>query len=131
LERQFLSDLSREEVWATMEGTGWRPVSQIAIDDVCSALRFRPIQDVKSRKQVGTAKSRVRQSFVSREEGILHLHDLDRSRAFFVIIGDMVYAIAHRIAPHQPSIVGLQRFGDCHNILHSRIEPQIVGGGSA
>ena len=44
------SDLSREEVFAAMEGTGWRPVSQIAIDDVWSALRFRPIQDVKSRK---------------------------------------------------------------------------------
>jgi predicted SnoaL-like aldol condensation-catalyzing enzyme len=44
------SDLSREAVWAAMEGTGWRPVSQIAIDDVWSALRFRPTQDVKSRK---------------------------------------------------------------------------------
>jgi hypothetical protein len=44
------SDLSREEVWAAMEGTGWRPVSQIAIDDVWSALRFRPTQDVRSRK---------------------------------------------------------------------------------
>lgn len=44
------SDLSREEVWAAMEGTGWRPVSQIAIDDVWSALRFRPTEDVKSRK---------------------------------------------------------------------------------
>jgi predicted SnoaL-like aldol condensation-catalyzing enzyme len=44
------SDLSRETVWAAMEGTGWRPVSQIAIDDVWSALRFRPTQDVKSRK---------------------------------------------------------------------------------
>ena len=44
------SDLSREAVWQAMEGTGWRPVSQIAIDEVWSALRFRPIQDVKSRK---------------------------------------------------------------------------------
>jgi len=44
------SDLSREAVWAAMEGTEWRPVSQIAIDDVWSALRFRPIKDVKSRK---------------------------------------------------------------------------------
>jgi len=44
------SDLSREEVWAAMESTGWRPVSQIAIDDVWSALRFRPTQDVKPRK---------------------------------------------------------------------------------
>ncbi len=44
------SDLSREEVWSAMEATGWRPVSQIAIDDVWSALRFRPVEDVKSRK---------------------------------------------------------------------------------
>jgi len=44
------SDLSREAVWAAMEGTGWRPVSQIAIDEVWSALRFRPTEDVKSRK---------------------------------------------------------------------------------
>jgi predicted SnoaL-like aldol condensation-catalyzing enzyme len=44
------SDLSREAVKAAMEGTGWRPVSQIAIDDVWSALRFRPTEDVKSRK---------------------------------------------------------------------------------
>jgi len=44
------SDLSREAVWAAMGGTGWRPVSQIAIDEVWSALRFRPTQDVKSRK---------------------------------------------------------------------------------
>jgi len=33
-----------------MEGTGWRPVSQIAIDEIWSALRFRPTEDVKSRK---------------------------------------------------------------------------------
>jgi predicted SnoaL-like aldol condensation-catalyzing enzyme len=43
------SDLSREEVWAAMEGTGWRPVSQIAIDEVWSALRFRPVEDVRKR----------------------------------------------------------------------------------
>ena len=44
------SDLSREAVWAAMEGTRWRPVSQIAIDEVWSALRFRPTEDVKYRK---------------------------------------------------------------------------------
>jgi hypothetical protein len=44
------SDLSREAVWEAMEGTDWRPVSQIAIDEVWSALRFRPTKDVKSRK---------------------------------------------------------------------------------
>jgi hypothetical protein len=44
------SDLSREEVWAAMEGTGWRPVTQIAIDYVWSALRFRPEEDVNSKR---------------------------------------------------------------------------------
>jgi predicted SnoaL-like aldol condensation-catalyzing enzyme len=44
------SDLSRGAVWAAMERKGWRPVSQIAIDEVWSALRFRPTEDVKSRK---------------------------------------------------------------------------------
>jgi hypothetical protein len=43
------SDLSREEVWDAMAGTGWRPVTQIAIDEVWSALRFRPEADVKHR----------------------------------------------------------------------------------
>jgi hypothetical protein len=43
------SDLGREEVWAAMERTGWRPVSQISIDEVWSALRFRPIEDVRKR----------------------------------------------------------------------------------
>ena len=43
------SDLSREAVWAAMEGTGWRPVSQIAIDEVWSALRFRPTEDASNR----------------------------------------------------------------------------------
>jgi len=43
------SDLSREAVWGAMTGTGWRPVSQIAIDEVWSALRFRPAEDVRKR----------------------------------------------------------------------------------
>ncbi len=40
------TDLSREVMWQLMEGTGWRPVSQISIDEVWSALRFRPSEKV-------------------------------------------------------------------------------------
>ena len=43
------SDLSREEVWDAMAATGWRPVAQVAIDEVWSALRFRPIEDMHKR----------------------------------------------------------------------------------
>lgn len=44
------ADLSRETMWSLLEPFLWRPVSQIAIDDTWSALRFRPAADVKSKK---------------------------------------------------------------------------------
>jgi hypothetical protein len=36
------SDLSREACRDGMAPLGWRPVSQVSIDDVWSAMRFRP-----------------------------------------------------------------------------------------
>jgi hypothetical protein len=45
------SDLSRDILAAAMTDKGWRPVSIVALDDVWSALRFRPIADVKSKKK--------------------------------------------------------------------------------
>ena len=42
------SDMYRERAWEAFSAFDWRPVSQIAIDDTWSALRFRPIADVKS-----------------------------------------------------------------------------------
>lgn len=36
------TDLNRDVLWRLLEGRGVRPVRQIAIDDVWSALRFRP-----------------------------------------------------------------------------------------
>ncbi|HTU52006.1 MAG TPA: hypothetical protein VMF56_15550 [Acidobacteriaceae bacterium] len=44
------SDLSRDLLAAAMMDKGWRPVSIVALDDVWSALRFRPIAEVKSKK---------------------------------------------------------------------------------
>lgn len=43
------SDLSRDLISEAMSGTGWRPVSIVAIDEVWSALRFRPVSDVKTK----------------------------------------------------------------------------------
>lgn len=40
------SDLSRDVLWELMAETGLRPVFQIAIDSVWSALRFRPAEAV-------------------------------------------------------------------------------------
>jgi hypothetical protein len=43
------SDLSRDLIREVMSGTGWRAVSIVAIDEVWSALRFRPAGQVGSR----------------------------------------------------------------------------------
>jgi hypothetical protein len=40
------SDLDRDVVWKMLVPTGLRPVTQIAIDEVWSALRFRPSDKV-------------------------------------------------------------------------------------
>jgi len=45
------SNLSRDLISEAMSGTGWRPVSIIAIDEVWSALRFRPVGDVKTKRK--------------------------------------------------------------------------------
>lgn len=45
------SDLSRDLIAEAMNGTGWRPVSIIAIDEVWSALRFRAVGDVKTKRK--------------------------------------------------------------------------------
>jgi hypothetical protein len=42
---QLGTDLTRDNIWVMLEGQDIRPVRQIAIDDVWSALRFRPADD--------------------------------------------------------------------------------------
>ena len=36
------TDVNRDTLWPVVQAHGWRPVRQIAIDEVWSALRFRP-----------------------------------------------------------------------------------------
>ncbi len=40
------TDLNRDILWQKLTGKGIRPVTQIAIDEVWSALRFRPEEQV-------------------------------------------------------------------------------------
>ena len=39
---QLNTDLNRDSLWKLLEDRGIRPVRQVAIDEVWSALRFRP-----------------------------------------------------------------------------------------
>lgn len=40
------TDINRDSLWKALAGRGIRPVTQVAIDEVWSALRFRPIDAV-------------------------------------------------------------------------------------
>jgi hypothetical protein len=40
------SDINRDSLWELTKPSGFRPVTQIAIDDTWSALRFRPAEKV-------------------------------------------------------------------------------------
>ncbi len=39
------TDLNRDSLWPILGEFGMRPISQVAIDEVWSALRFRPLAD--------------------------------------------------------------------------------------
>ncbi len=42
-------DITRNVGWETVSKAEWRPVTAISIDDTWSALRFRPLSEVKVR----------------------------------------------------------------------------------
>ena len=42
------TDVNRDRLWEALKPTGWRPVRQIALDEVWSAMRFRPAGEVGS-----------------------------------------------------------------------------------
>ena len=43
------SDLTRDVLWKLVEMMGQRPVSQVSVDDIWSAMRLRPPEKVKTR----------------------------------------------------------------------------------
>ncbi len=49
--RRYKTDINRDHGWEMVTETGFRPVSQVAIDDDWSALRFRNSKYIKSGKQ--------------------------------------------------------------------------------
>jgi len=40
------TDVNRDKLWVALKTTGWQPVRQIAMDNIWSALRFRPAEKV-------------------------------------------------------------------------------------
>ena len=42
------TDINRDTGWDSVTAAGWLPVTQIAVDETWSALRFRPIGEIKT-----------------------------------------------------------------------------------
>jgi hypothetical protein len=38
------TDVNRDKLWKAIEPLGWQPVRQIALDEVWSVMRFKPIE---------------------------------------------------------------------------------------
>ena len=38
------TDVNRDRLWAAVQPIGWQPVRQIALDEVWSAMRFKPVE---------------------------------------------------------------------------------------
>jgi len=60
------------------------------------------------------------------KQTILNLAEFHRSRAFGVVVGRVIDPSADGVAPHQLRIIRPQHFGRCLDIIHSRIEPQVI-----
>ena len=39
------TDVNRDQLWAAVEPIGWQPIRQIALDEVWSAMRFKPMAE--------------------------------------------------------------------------------------
>jgi hypothetical protein len=41
------TDVNRDKLWKIMEPTGWQPVRMIALDEVWSLMRFKPVAEAE------------------------------------------------------------------------------------
>jgi hypothetical protein len=51
--KHYKSDISRDSDWAVLGERGFEPVTQVSIDEDWSALRFRPVGEIKSMTRKG------------------------------------------------------------------------------
>jgi hypothetical protein len=58
---KLAGDLSRDVIRKAMSSAGWRAVSIVAIDEVWSALRFRPAGQVGSRLERSPARGKAQE----------------------------------------------------------------------
>ncbi|HEX3044190.1 MAG TPA: DUF3052 domain-containing protein [Bacillota bacterium] len=60
--KKYKSDINREKTWEVMAPYEFEPVSQVAVDDDWSAMRFKKVEHIKEmkRKTASTEKGKER-----------------------------------------------------------------------
>ncbi len=51
--KRYKSDINRDSGWAVLADRGFEPVTQVSIDEDWSALRFRPVSQIKTMTRKG------------------------------------------------------------------------------
>jgi hypothetical protein len=51
------ADINRDSLWPILSDYGMRPISQVAVDETWSALRFRPLEEGEKRVDGGWQKA--------------------------------------------------------------------------
>lgn len=69
--KMYKSDVSRDALWPGMGEMGFEPVSQYALDEDWSAMRFRPVHEIKKmvRQNAATKEGRQRVEEAKKTEG--------------------------------------------------------------
>lgn len=60
--KKYKSDINRNKSWQLFSPYNFEPVTQVAVDEDWSAMRFKPVDDIKNmkRKTAATEKGRER-----------------------------------------------------------------------
>jgi len=61
------TDLTRDEGWSILADSGYRPISQISIDDDWSAVRFRPIEHTSE-------EDKIRAQYAGKKAGLIPIY---------------------------------------------------------
>ena len=64
--------------------------------------------------------------FLVVEQAALFISAIGWPAAFFVVVSDVIEAVAHRIAAHATCVKWLQKCGDLRGVVHYGIEPEFV-----
>lgn len=66
--KRYQSDISRDSGWEVLGERGFEPVTQVSIDEDWSALRFRPVEEIKQMTRRGALSEEGRKRIAGNDQ---------------------------------------------------------------